>query len=131
MAGIDQSNQRTAASSPPETPAPTRERGWLLPTLLRTDALLYGRWDYLADAWERGALPDTPLPQIPFLSTPDKATWAMLTASLDAIPQHGHGGWAGRCAFLVEALSPSQTGGIQWNIPESSDSPELERARGK
>lgn len=95
MAGIDQSKRKTAASSPAEAPTATRERGWLLPSLLRTDTLLYGRWDYLADCWERGELPAAPLPPMPFLSVPDKATWAMLTASLDAIPQHGWAGWSG------------------------------------
>lgn len=98
MAGIDQSRQPTAnavTSALPESQLPLQEPGWLLPSLLRTDTLLYGRWDYLAQCWEREALPAAPLPKLPFLSAPDKATWAMLTASLDAIPDHGHGGWAG------------------------------------
>ena len=94
MVGIDQQSRQTEGA-PAEAPTTMRERGWLLPSLLRTDTLLYGRWDYLADCWERDELPADPLPQIPFLSTPDKATWAMLTASLDAIPPPGHGGWAG------------------------------------
>ena len=79
----------------PETPLSVRERGWLLPTLLRTDTLLHGRWDYLTDCWEQGELPSAPIPRLSFLSLSDKATWKMLTASLDAIPNHGHGGWAG------------------------------------
>jgi hypothetical protein len=29
------------------------------------------------------------------LSTPEKSVWKMLTTTLDAIPNHGHGGWAG------------------------------------
>ena len=102
MVGINQSGQsgnkqayQSTTNGVASVLSLREERGWLLPSLLRTDTLLYGRWDYLAGCWERGELPDAPLPQIPFLSTPDKATWAMLTASLDAIPQHGHGGWAG------------------------------------
>ena len=37
-------------------------RGFLLPALVTNDDTLYGRWDYLTDAWEAGALPDAPIP---------------------------------------------------------------------
>ena len=101
--------ERLPAANEVAEVAPERERGWLLPSLLRTDALLYGRWDYLAECWEHGALPAAPLPRLPFLSAPDKATWQMLTACLDAIPQHGQGGWVGWSGpeyfrFLMEWL---------------------------
>lgn len=84
--------------SPPVSTA--LARGHLLPALLATDSRLYGRWDFLADCFERGSLlprePGTPsLPQIVFSGVPDKATHKMLTDSLDAIPAHGHGGWQG------------------------------------
>jgi hypothetical protein len=69
--------------------------GFLLPDLLANDTRLYGRWDYLAKAWEAGQLSDAPLPRVPFSTTPDKATWHMLTRCLDAIPNHGTGGWQG------------------------------------
>ena len=109
MAGRAGRDERTSAGAPSataptlegslppslETPILVQERGWLLPALLRTDTLLHGRWDYLAECWEKGELPSAPIPHMHFLSTPDKATWKMLTASLDAIPNHGHGGWAG------------------------------------
>ncbi len=70
-------------------------RGFLLPALLVADARLYGRWDYLTDAWEASALPDAPIPRLPLLSTPDKATWHMIARCLDAIPNHGTSGWMG------------------------------------
>jgi hypothetical protein len=72
-----------------------REPGWLLPTLLRTETILHGRWDYLAECWEKGELLPDPIPRILFLSTPDKKVWKMLTTSLDAIPNYGHAGWMG------------------------------------
>jgi len=69
--------------------------GWLLPSLLRTDTLMSGRWDYLAECWERGELLDKPIPKIHFLHAPDRASMKMLTTALDAIPNYSHGGWAG------------------------------------
>jgi hypothetical protein len=72
-----------------------QEFGWLLPSLLETDTLLTGRWDYRTVCMMRAALPDAPVPRQEFLTAPDKATWKMLTSSLDAIPNFGHGGWSG------------------------------------
>jgi len=86
------------AGSLPHTPdegKQARESGWLLPTLLRTETFLHGRWDYLAECWEKGALSPEPIPRILFLGSPEKKVWKMLTTSLDAIPNYGHGGWMG------------------------------------
>ncbi len=72
-----------------------QEFGWLLPTLLETDTLLTGRWDYWTECMMHGALPDTSIPQLKFLDAPDRAAWKMLTKALDAIPNYSHGGWSG------------------------------------
>ena len=54
-------------------------RGWLLPYLLALDTLEchekdftgHGRWSYWLDACFRGVVPEGPIPQIVFRSTPD------------------------------------------------------------
>jgi|GEM_PF-994252 len=79
-------------------PDPTIRRdlthGWMLPLLLRLDEWLWQRWDYWCQCnCGNGQLPDAPIPQIEFLSTPHPGTLKMLEASLNCIPQHGS--WQG------------------------------------
>jgi len=93
----------------PEMQVQVGELGWLLPILFGTDTRFYGRWDYLAECWANGALPDAPIPRIDFDGTLDRAVWKMLTTALDAIPNYSHGGWAGwsgseHFRFLMEWL---------------------------
>jgi len=127
MAGMEQPFERAADAAQREPlpsegtlPAPPQElpqvgaHGWLLPTLLQTDTALTGRWDYLAECWQRGELLDAPIPRLDFLSSPDRAVWKMLTTSLDAIPNYGHGGWAGWSGpdyfrFFRARTSPSRS----------------------
>jgi hypothetical protein len=73
--------------------------GWLLPYLLKIDLYTWRRWDYWGRCMEAGRLIDRPLPQIPWLTTPQRhnPVLKMLEACLNAIPTHGAwqtwGGW--------------------------------------
>src|SRR5579871_2214141 len=69
--------------------------GWLLDYVVEMDTLTYGRWAYWLECVQVGALPERGIPRIDFQSAPDPGVRAMLSACLDAIPQHGGGGWQG------------------------------------
>lgn len=68
------------------------KHGWLLPALLGTDSLLWGRWDHWYETMlNGGVLENEPIPQIEFeanygeRSLPRK--W--IEAALNCIPSHG------------------------------------------
>jgi len=65
------------------------EPGFLLPYLLDFDALTYRRWDYWYAAMCHQQLPEEPIPQIDWLSTPDPRAQKMIETTLNAIPRHG------------------------------------------
>lgn len=99
----------------PRQPDPDLHRdlrhGWLLPSLLHLEAVLWGRWDYWlachdaagepdgnrlpdSDGSPKGSgLPEAPIPRLDFLSFPHPATRQMLEASLDGVPRPQHGPW--------------------------------------
>lgn len=61
-------------------------RGWLWPYLLMIDSMPEGsgRWHWWMEAHALGRLPDSPIPKISFLGSPDHGTMRMLEKCLDA-----------------------------------------------
>lgn len=65
--------------------------GWMLPTLVDVDDILWHRWDYwFKVSASAGVLPDNRIPEIDFRSQPDERTFKMLKNCLNAIPNHGN-----------------------------------------
>jgi len=63
--------------------------GWMNDNLVRLESLIWGRWEFWAEAWACMRPPARPIPQVEFHDMAEKTTLGMLERCLDQLQSRG------------------------------------------